>query len=107
MVQQFVDAALKLALLDFAPSQPFVEIADGGIRGHYPEGEADLVGLPPDQPCKIGTALVRNGQVPLLGQPCPRIDFDAGALSLMLRTTQFAVAPLVVAPRSAMSATPP
>ena len=74
------DAALKLALLDFAPAQPFVEIADGGIRGHYPEGEADLVGLPPDQPCKIGTALVRNGQVPLLGQPCRRIDFDAGAL---------------------------
>jgi hypothetical protein len=32
LVQQFVDAALKLALLDFAPSQPFVEIADGGIR---------------------------------------------------------------------------
>ena len=80
LVQQFVDAALKLALLDFAPAQPFVEIADGGIRGHYPEGEADLVGLPPDQPCKIGAALVRNGQVPLLGQPCRRIDLDAGAL---------------------------
>ena len=82
LVQQFVDAALKLALLDFAPAQPFVEIADGGIRRHYPEGEADLVGLPPDQPCEIGTALVRKGQVPLLGQPCRRRPaFEMGIIA--------------------------
>ena len=103
LAQQFVDAALKLALLDFAPAQPFVEIADGGIRGHYPEGEADLVGLPPDQPCKIGAALARNGagSTARAALPSDR-SRRRRRCSLMLRTTQF-----VVAPRSAESATPP
>src|SRR5207245_2461667 len=77
--QQFVDAALKLTLLDLALSQPFVEVIDRSVRCHDPEGEADLVGLPPDQLGEEGAALACNGQVHFLWQFDGLVELDAGA----------------------------
>src|SRR5215831_15076926 len=65
IAEQLVDAALQLLLLLFAAAQPRIEVALGRVANHGAEGEANAVGLAPDQMGEKGASLARNLQVHL------------------------------------------
>jgi hypothetical protein len=102
LVQQFLNASLKLALLDFAAAETLVEIAHGGIRSHHAQEEADVVGLPPRQTRDVGAARARDCHVHSLWQIRGTVEFGPALCSLMLRTML-----AVVEPGSFSSVTPP
>src|ERR1700686_3134004 len=69
--QEFVDAALQLALFLLAPAQPLLDVGDRQLKGSLrAEGDADEVVAPPDHPGEEGAALAGDRQRHLLpGQP--------------------------------------
>src|SRR6266404_6009014 len=84
--QQFVDAALKLTLLDLALAQPLLDVGDGQFgRGLRAEGDTDEIVAPPDDFGQEGTTFSRDPQRhplrhPLLGQLDDVAEFEARAL---------------------------
>src|SRR5258707_2086201 len=81
LAQEFVDAALELALLDLASPQPFREIGDRLGRAFRPEGDADKIVAPPDHLGKEGAALARDAQRELLFRQLEVIaEFDGCAV---------------------------
>jgi NAD(P)H dehydrogenase (quinone) len=80
IAQQFLDAALQLALLDFALAQPLIEIGDGFGRAFRPEGNADKIVAPPDHFGQERAALARDAQRYLLFRQRDDIaEFDGRA----------------------------
>src|SRR5689334_19300793 len=79
LADQFLDAALELALLDLAAAQPFVEVARRRVRHHGAEGKADAARLAPDHLGEERAALARDAQADLFREPCGLVDLDAGA----------------------------
>ena len=81
LAEQFVDAALELALLDLAFAQPFLEIGDRLGRVFRPECDADKIVAPPDHFGKEGAALARDAQRELLFRQLDVIaEFDGRAV---------------------------
>ena len=81
LAEQFVDAALELALLDLAFPQPFREIGDRLGRAFRPEDDADEIVAPPDHLGEKGAALARDAQRELLFRQLEIIaEFDGRAV---------------------------
>src|ERR1700761_4597338 len=77
--QQFVDAALQLALFRFALAQPLIEIGFWKSR-RVGERHADEIVTEPDHLGQERASLARDGQRQLLpGKPGGFSEFDAGA----------------------------
>ncbi len=106
--EQFVDAALKLPLLDFALAQPLLQIGNRRGRRFAAEGKADEIIAPPHHlgeegaafPCDAKRDLFpwrdRSSEVDVL------LNSTLAPLSEMLRTMHSRLAPF-----SPISATPP
>src|SRR6516165_10113383 len=79
---QFLDAALQLALFLFAPAQAPGEVGAGQLVGRFrTERDANEVVAKPDDPGEEGAALSRDRQAQrLLGKPHAFIEFQTGAV---------------------------